>query len=101
MGGQPIPWPLRATASGWYSGVFRLRVEKLGEEVRGLREICNESAIQYEERLAARRHKRYFTHLCATHPFGGTSTALDALGAALVVGGIAACAGSVLRPSGP
>ena len=80
---------------------LNLRVKELSQENRDLREICSESGVQFEERLAARRHKRYFTHLCATHPFGGTSTALDALGAALVVGGIAACAGSVLRPSGP
>ena len=41
-----------------------LRLKELGEENRDLRELCNERGIQYEERLAARRHKRYFARLC-------------------------------------
>ena len=74
-----------------------LRLKKLGDENRDLREICNENGIQYVERLAARRHKRYFAQLCDEHPIGETANASDALGAANIVRGIAECAGSVLR----
>ena len=70
-----------------------LRLKELGEENRDLREICNENGIQYAERLAARRHKRYFADLCAKHPLGRTATASDVLGAASRVREIAACAG--------
>ena len=82
---------------GWYSGVLTLRLKELGAENRDLREICSENGIQYAERLAARRHKRYFADLCAKHPLGRTATASDVLGAANIVRGIAECAGSVLR----
>ena len=54
-----------------------LRLKELGEEHRDLRELCNERGIQYAERLAARRHKRYFADLCEKHPLGGTTTASD------------------------
>ena len=74
-----------------------LRLKELGDENRDLREICNENGIQYAERLAARRHKRYFEDLCATHPLGRSAEASDVLGAVTVVQGIAGCAGSVLR----
>ena len=73
-----------------------LRLKELGEENRDLRELCNERGIQYEERLAARRHKRYFADLCEKHPIGRSATASDVLGAANIVRGIAECAGSVL-----
>ena len=46
------------------------RVDELGEENRDLRDLCTENGVQYEERLAARRHKRYFAHLCDKHPIG-------------------------------
>ena len=78
---------------------FTLRLKELGEENRDLREICNENGIRYAERLAARRHKRYFADLCEEHPLGRTTTASDVLGAANIVRGIAECAGSVLRLS--
>ena len=84
-----------------------LRLKELGEENRDLREICSEHGIQYMERLAARRHKRYFADLLEKHPIGTTAsekhpigrtaTASDLLGAAPIVRGIAECAGSVLR----
>ena len=74
-----------------------LRLKELGEENRDLRELCNERGIQYAERLAARRHKRYFADMCEKHPLGRTATASDVLGAANIVRGIAECAGSVLR----
>ena len=74
-----------------------LRLKELGEENRDLREICNENGIQYAERLAARRHKRDFAHLCDKHPIGRTTTASDVLVAGPIVRGIAECAGSVLR----
>ena len=77
--------------------VLRLRLQELDEENRDLRELCNESGIQYVERLAARRHKRYFSDLCEKHPLGRTATASDVLGAAPIVRGIAECAGFVLR----
>ena len=54
-----------------------LRLKELGEENRDLRELCNERGIQYAERLAARRHKRYFAHLCEKHPLGRRTTASD------------------------
>ena len=73
------------------------RLKELSDENRDLRELCNENGIPYEERLAARRHKRYFADLCEKHPIGRTATASDVLGAAPAVRGIAACAGSVLR----
>ena len=77
--------------------VLQLRLKELGEENRDLREICTESGIQYAERLAARRHKRYFADLCEKHPLGRTATASDVLGAANTVRGIAGCAGDLLR----
>ena len=76
---------------------LRLRLKELGAENRDLQEICHESGIQYVERLAARRHKRYFAHLCDKHPIEGTANSSDILGAAPIVRGIAGCAGSVLR----
>ena len=74
-----------------------LRLKELGDENRDLREICNENGIPYEERLAARRRKRYFAQLCEKHPLGRTATASDVLGAANIVRGIAKAAGSVMR----
>ena len=76
---------------------LKLRLKELGEENRDLRELCNENDIQYMERLAARRHKRYFADLCDKHPIGRTATASDVPGAAPAVRGIAECAGLVLR----
>ena len=77
--------------------VLTLRLKELGEENRDLRELCNERGIQYAERLAARRHKRYFARLCEKHPIGRPATASDVLGADPAVRGIAECAGFVLR----
>ena len=74
-----------------------LRLKELGEENRDLREICSEHGIQYMERLAARRHKRYFADLLEKHPIGTPATASDVPGAAPAVRGIAECAGFVLR----
>ena len=74
---------------------LELRVKELGLENRDLCDICNESGIPYKERLAARRHKRYFARLCAEHPIETTATALDLVGAAPIVRGIAESAGSV------
>ena len=74
-----------------------LRLKELSDENRDLREICNERGIQYAQRLAARRHKRYFTDLCEKHPLGTTATASDLLGADPIVRGIAEAAGSVMR----
>ena len=74
-----------------------LRLKELGEENRDLREICSENGIQYMERLAARRHKRYFADLLEKHPIGTPATASDVPGAAPAVRGIAECAGLVLR----
>ena len=76
---------------------LQLRVRELCEENCDLRGICNESGVQYEERLAARRHKRYFAQLCAEHPIETPVGASDVLGAGTIVRGISACAGSVLR----
>ena len=76
---------------------LEIRVKELGTENRDLREICDENGVDYEERLAARRHKRYFAQLCAKHPIGKKVEASDVLGAAPAVRGIAACAGFVLR----
>ena len=77
--------------------VLTLRLKELGEENRDLREICNERGIPYAERLAARRHKRYFADLLEKHPIGRTATASDVPGAAPAVREIAECAGFVLR----
>ena len=74
-----------------------LRLKELGEENQDLREICNENGIECDERLAARRHKRYFADLCDKHPIGRTLDASDLLGAAPIVRGIAERAGSVMR----
>ena len=76
---------------------LKLRIKELGDENRDLRQVCNENGIDYEERLAARRCKRHFVHLCAEHPIETPATASDLLGAAPIVRGIAGCAGSVLR----
>ena len=76
---------------------LKLRVKELSEENRDLREICNESGVQYEDALAARRHKRYFLHLCAKHPLGRMANESALPGAAPIVRGIAGFAGSVLR----
>ena len=73
---------------------LNLRVKRLDEENRDLRDICDENGFQYEEQLAARLHKRYFAHLCAKHPIGRTATASDLVGAAMIVRGIAEGAGS-------
>ena len=72
-----------------------LRLKELGDENRDLIEICNENGIQYVERLAACRHKRYFAKSLREHPIGKTATASDVLGAALIVGEIAKGAGSL------
>ena len=64
---------------------LRLRVKELGDENRDLRDLCTENGVQYEERLAARRHKRYFACLCATHHDGRTAKASDVLGASPIV----------------
>ena len=40
------------------------RVKELGQENRDLRDICDESGVQYEDRLALRRHRRDFADLC-------------------------------------
>ena len=69
--------------------VLTLRLKELGEENRDLREICNESAIQYVERLAAHRHKRYFAHVCDKLPIRTTANVSDLQGAAPIVRGIA------------
>ena len=74
-----------------------LRLKELRDENRDLREICNENGIPYEERLAARRHMRYFEDLCEKHPIGTTANASDLLGAAPIVRGVAEAAGSVMR----
>ena len=66
---------------------LRVRVKELGEENRDLRELCNDRGIQYEERLAARRHKRYFARLREKHPIRRPATASDVLGAAPAVRG--------------
>ena len=76
---------------------LKLRLKKLAEENRDLRELCDDNGIQYEERLAARRHKRYFAHVCTKHPIGRMARSSDILGAAPIVRGIAECAGSVVR----
>ena len=76
---------------------LKIRVKELGEENQDLREICNKNGIQYEDNLAARRHRRLFDQLVVDHPIGRTATASDALGVDLIVRGIAECAGSVLR----
>ena len=78
---------------------LQLRLEELGQENRDLRDICNESGIQYEERLDLRRHKRYFARLYAEHPIESMATASDITGATPIVRGIAECAGSVLCPA--
>ena len=76
---------------------LKLRLKAFDEENRDLREICDESGIDFEERLALHRHKRYFANLCVQHPIEGTATAADLLGAAPIVRGIAECAASFLR----
>ena len=73
-----------------------LRVKELSEENQDLRDICDERGIEYKERLALRRHSRYFAQLRVDHPIGETATAADLLGAATIVKGIAEHAGSVL-----
>ena len=78
---------------------LQLRLGELVVENRDLRDICDESGIQYEERLAARRHNRYFARLCAEHPIETTVVASDILGAAPIVRRVAEFAGSVLRPA--
>ena len=52
----------------------------------------------HEERLAVRRHQRYFERLCAEHPIETTATASDLVGAALVVRKIAEYASFAVRP---
>ena len=78
---------------------LKLHVKELGEENRELRDICKESGVPYEERLAARRHKRYFARLCAGHPIQSTATASDLVGAAPIVRKVAEYASSVVRPA--
>ena len=60
-------------------------------------EICDENGIVYEDRLDARRHRRYFSQICAQHPIGTTATAPEVLGVEPIVRAIAEGAGSVLR----
>ena len=74
---------------------LQVRVTELGEENLVLRRICNENGIQYEERLAALGHKRYFAHLRAAYPIERKVAASDVLGAIPIVRGISGCAGSV------
>ena len=47
---------------------LKLRLNKLDQENRDLRDICNAYGVPYEEQLAVRRHKRYFAHLCTDGP---------------------------------
>ena len=77
--------------------MLKLRVKELDEENRDLREICKAQGVQYEELLAARRHKRYVARLGAEHTIGTTATASDLLGAAHIFLRIALCTGSVFR----
>ena len=56
---------------------LKLRVKQVGKDNRDLRDIRNGNDVEYEERLAARRHKRYFAQLCAEHPIGRTVKASD------------------------
>ena len=76
---------------------LELRVKELTQENRELRDICEESGIRYEERLALRRHRKYFATLLGEHPPGRRATASDLLGAAPIVRGIATCAGRAGR----
>ena len=75
---------------------LKAQLKELDEENGDLREICVESRIPWEDKLAARRHKRYFARLCAEHPIGRAAPASEIRGAAPIVEGIAECAGSVL-----
>ena len=83
--------------------MLKLLVEELEEENRDFREICNENNVWYEEKLAVRRHKRYFAHLCAGHPIETTATESDLSGAVLcaekIVRKIAEYASSEMRPA--
>ena len=76
---------------------LKINLKELGEENRDLREICNANDVLYEERLATRRHQRYFANLCDKYPIGDMARPSDVLGAAPIVRGISACAGSVFR----
>ena len=55
---------------------LKLRLIELGEENRDLRIICNENGIQYEERLSAQRHRRYFSKILAEHPLWRDASAV-------------------------
>ena len=76
-----------------------LRLKELDQENRDLRDICIQSGIPYKERLAVRRHKRYFEQLCVDQPIESTATASDMVGAALIVRTFADYAGSVVCPA--
>ena len=55
---------------------LQLRLKAVVQENRDLRDICNESGIQCDERLAGRRHKRFFARLsrrAAGRPGGAAS----------------------------
>ena len=76
---------------------LNLRMKELCAENLDLRDICAEDGVQYEERIAARRHKRYFAQLSTQHPIGRRATASDILGSAPTIRAIAEGTGSVLR----
>ena len=71
---------------------MKLRLTQLDEENRDLRDICNENGSEYQDQLAARRHKRSFARLCAKHPLGRMAAPSDALTAPPIVRRIGECA---------
>ena len=56
-----------------YRRLEELRVNELGEENKDLRDICSANGIQYEDLLAARRHKRAHAQ-CAVSIVGASSS---------------------------
>ena len=75
---------------------LKLRMKELGDENNDLRELCNQKGIQWEDWLAARRHRRSFARSLGEHPNGTPVTAMDALCVAPIVRCVVECSGSVL-----
>ena len=58
---------------------LKRRVEELSSENDALRKLCLANGVEYEEMLAAQRHRQYFARLRADHPIEEEASASDAL----------------------
>ena len=69
--------------------MLEVRVQELGTDLEDLKEICAAKGVQYQDALAARRHRRSFARTCSEHGISATATVCDTL-SVLPIGHLAA-----------